>query len=98
MATAVEIGTLIDRDPRVRGGRPKIAGTGVTVMRIVGRYKRGQTPEEIALGYGHISLAQVHAALAYYHANRMEIEADLEAEDAFADAIERGTVQGVSIR
>jgi ABC-type oligopeptide transport system ATPase subunit len=27
----------------------------------------GMTPEEIALEYPHLSLAQVHAALAYYH-------------------------------
>ncbi len=33
MASVVEIGTLIDRDPGVRGGRPKIASTGLTVSR-----------------------------------------------------------------
>jgi uncharacterized protein (DUF433 family) len=33
------------------------------------------TPEEIALEYPHVTLADVHAALAYYHANRDEIEA-----------------------
>ncbi|UXE64941.1 MAG: hypothetical protein KA717_32395 [Woronichinia naegeliana WA131] len=30
----------------------------------------------------HLSLAQVYAALAYYHANRDEIEANLAEEDA----------------
>jgi uncharacterized protein (DUF433 family) len=35
MASAVEIGMLIDRDPAVRGGRPKVAGTGLTVRRMV---------------------------------------------------------------
>ncbi len=30
----------------------------------------------------HLSFAQVYAALAYYHANRDEIEADLIEEDA----------------
>jgi uncharacterized protein (DUF433 family) len=82
MASAVDIGALIDRDPEVRGGRPKIAGTGVTVMRIAGWYKMGRSPEEIAAQYGHLSLAQVHAALAYYHANTEEIEADLANEAA----------------
>lgn len=82
MAIAIEIGRLLDRNPAVRGGRPKIAGTGVTVMRVAGWYKTGLTPEEIATQYGHISLAQVHAALAYYHANSQEIEADLSHEDA----------------
>ena len=78
MATSVKIGTLIDSDPAIRGGRPKIAGTGVTVAVIAGWYKAGMTPEEIALEYPHINLAQVHAALAYYHANRAEIEADID--------------------
>jgi uncharacterized protein (DUF433 family) len=81
MASGVEIGTLIDRDPAIRGGRPKIAGTGLTVRRIVGWYKMGMNPEEITLEYPHLTLAQVHAALAYYHANREEIEADIAQEE-----------------
>jgi uncharacterized protein (DUF433 family) len=89
MESAIDIGTLIVRDPKIRGGRPRLAGTGVTVRRVVGWYRLGLSPEEIAERIGHISLAQVHAALAYYHANREEIEADIQAEDAEADAIER---------
>ena len=84
MALVVEIGTLIDRDPGIRGGRPKIAGTGLTVSRIASWYKMGLTPEEIALEYPHLTLAQVHAALAYYHANREEIEGDSAREEAAA--------------
>ena len=82
MRNALEIGTLIDRDPKIRGGKPKIAGTGVTVMRIAGWYKRGMSPDEISAQYGHLSLAQIHAALAYYHANTEEIEHDLAAEES----------------
>jgi uncharacterized protein (DUF433 family) len=81
MASGVEIGTLIERDPGIRGGRPKIVGTGLTVRRIVGWYKKGMSPEEIALEYPHLNLAQVHAALAYYHANREEIESDIVEEE-----------------
>ena len=88
MASATEIGTLIDRDPKIRGGRPKIAGTGLTVGRIAGWYKMGMTPEEIAREYPHLSLAQVHAALAYYHVNRDKIEADLAQEEAAALQLE----------
>jgi uncharacterized protein (DUF433 family) len=84
MATSVEIGTLIDSAPAIRGGRPKIAGTGLTVSVIVRCYKTGMTPEEIALEYPHINLAQVHAALAYYHANQTEIETDIAQEEAAA--------------
>ena len=77
MATVTDIGTLIVRTPEVRRGRPRVAGTGVTVRRIVGWYKLGLSPEAIADEFGHSSLAQVYAALAYDHANREEIEADL---------------------
>jgi uncharacterized protein (DUF433 family) len=80
MKGLVEIGTLIDSDPAIRRGRPKIAGTGLTVSRIAGWYRAGMTPEEIAFEYDHLNLSQVHAALAYYRANREEIDADMAAE------------------
>ena len=89
MDVAVDIGTLIDRDPVIRGGRPKIAGTGLTVSRIIGWYKMGLSPEEIALEYSHLNLAQVHAALAYYHANRDQIETEIAQEEAYAVKWER---------
>ena len=89
MASVVEIGTLIDRDPAIRGGRPKIAGTGMTVSRIAGCYKVGMTPEDIALEYPHLTLAQVHAGLTYYHANRDEIEAGITQEEVLASDWER---------
>ena len=84
MPATVEIGQLIERRPELRRGRPILAGTGVSVHRVVGWYKLGKSPEEIAENFGHISLAQVHAALAYYHANREEIEGYLEAEESEA--------------
>jgi uncharacterized protein (DUF433 family) len=89
MASVVEIGSLIDRAPQVRGGRPKIAGAGLTVSRIAGWYKSGMNPEEIALEYPHLTLAQVHAALAYYHSNRDEIESEIAREEAGARRWER---------
>ena len=85
----VDIGTLIVQTPDIRGGRPRISGTGVTVQRIVGWYKLGLTPEEIVGEFGHLTLAQVHAAIAYYHANREEIESAIAAEEAEADRLAR---------
>jgi uncharacterized protein (DUF433 family) len=89
MTTTTDIGSMIVRSEDVRGGRPRVAGTGVTVRRIVGWYKLGLTPEEIVDRVGHLSLAHVHAALAYYHANQEEIESDMAAEDAEARALEQ---------
>lgn len=88
MAIGTDIGSLIVRSDDVRGGRPRIAGTGVTVRRIAGWYTQGLTPEEITTEMPHLSLAQVYAALTYYHANRAEIEADMVAEDAEAQHLE----------
>ena len=88
MAKAVEIGSLIDNHPKIAGGRPKIAGTGISVMRLVIFYQSGHSPEEIAAEYPHINLAQVHAALAYYHANRAEIDSAIADERAFFAAAE----------
>ena len=88
MATTTDIGSLIVSTPEVRGGRPRIAGTGVTVQRIVGWYRLGLDAEEIVDRVGHLSLAQVHAALAYYHANRDIIEADIAADETAADTLE----------
>jgi uncharacterized protein (DUF433 family) len=84
----VDIGSLIERNANIRGGRPCVAGTGVSVRRIAQWQKLGLTPQDIAGAFGHLSLAQVHAALAYYHANQSEIDADLEAEELKADDIE----------
>jgi uncharacterized protein (DUF433 family) len=79
---SVEIGSFIVRTPGTVGGRPRIAGTRVTVRSIAICYKQGLSPEEIALQYEHLAVAQVYAALTYYHANQAEIEADIAAEEA----------------
>lgn len=82
MPNVTDIGTLITGTPEIRGGRPIIAGTGTSVRRVAVLYKQGANVEEIARRMQHLTLAQVYAALAYYHANRGEIEADLAEEDA----------------
>ncbi len=89
MATVTEIGSLISRRHEIRGGGRAIAGTGVSVRRIAQWHNNGLIPEEIVRKFGHLSPAQVHAALAYYYANEAEIDADLEAEAREAPALEQ---------
>lgn len=86
MATATDIGAMIAFRRGATGERPCVAGTGVTVRRVAQLHQQGQTPEEISAGFGHISRAQVHAALAYYFANQAEIDGDLSAEAAAYEA------------
>jgi uncharacterized protein (DUF433 family) len=89
MAVATDIGSLITQTPGIHGGRPHIAGTGVTVRRIVMWYKLGLSPEEIAREIDHLTVAQVYAALTYYHTNREAVEADIAVEEAEAERLER---------
>jgi len=85
---SIGVETLLVSSPDIRHGRLRIAGTGITVHRIVEWYKLGNTVEEIARRYGHISVAQIYAALAYYHANRDEIDKEIAFDSADADLAE----------
>ena len=82
---------LIIQTPELRNGRPIIAGTGVTVRTVAGHHKLGLTPEEIADDMG-ISLAGVYAAIAFYHLNCGQIEADIAAnrEEAVMRSMRHG--------
>jgi uncharacterized protein (DUF433 family) len=89
MTITTDIGTFIERSPDIRGGKPCLSGTGVTVHRIVGWYKLGLTPEEILERMGHptLTLAHIFAALTYYQANQAAIEAEIASEEAEAEQL-----------
>ena len=59
-------------------------------MRTIVRWHRsGLTPEEIAVRIGHLSLGQVHAALAFYYANQDLMDREMAEEEAESDRLER---------
>ncbi len=82
--------TLIDHietTPGVCGGRPRIAGHRIRIQDIVVWHERqGFTPAEIVSHHPGITLADVHAALAYYHDHRDDIRQHMEADAARVDA------------
>ncbi len=59
-----------------------ITGTKTSVSRVVVLYKQGANAEEIACRISRLNLAQVYGALAYYHANRDQIETELAESEA----------------
>jgi uncharacterized protein (DUF433 family) len=64
----------IEITPGIAGGKPRIAGHRITVQDIAILHERiGRSPDEIAADHG-LSLADVHAALAWYFDNREEID------------------------
>jgi uncharacterized protein (DUF433 family) len=85
----IDIGAMIARTPEIKRGTPHVAGTGVTVRTIVRWHQSGLEPEQIALRVGHITLAQVHAALAFYYANKQIMDREMAEEKAESDRLER---------
>ncbi len=88
MALTTDIGALIVSLPQKYHGRPHIAETGITVHRIASWYTLGNSPEEIKEQLEHLSLAQVYAALAYYHANKEQIDTELAEDDSDFERLE----------
>ena len=83
--TSVDIGTLITKSPDIYHGRPVITGTRVSIMGVVALHKGGASPGDIARRK-HLTLAQVHAALAYYYANQQQVETEIAEEQTEYDA------------
>jgi len=61
-------------------GVARIAGTRSRVTNVVLDARNGLTPEQIHKEYPHLSMAQIHAALAYYFDHQAELDAAIEAE------------------
>jgi uncharacterized protein (DUF433 family) len=76
----------IEATPGICGGRPRIAGHRIRVMDIVVLHEElGLTPDEIVSTYPSLSLADIHAALAYYFDHRDEVHGDLASDRRLAE-------------
>jgi len=74
----------------VCGGRACIAGHRVRVLDIVIWHEhQGLPPDEIVSQVPSITLADVHAALAYYYDHREEIQEEIRGERADAEQFRR---------
>ena len=66
------------------GGKPVIAGTRIRVWDVYVHHERlGKSPDEIVRAYPHITLADVHAALAYYWDHKDQIDQQMRDADEF---------------
>ena len=72
----------IVKTPGTCSGLARVEGTRITVNLIVREVVRARrTPEEVLIAHPHLTLAQIHAALAYYFDNRTEVDASLQEAD-----------------
>jgi len=65
-----------------QAGCYRIAGTRVSLDSIVYAFLEGDSPETIAQCFPALTLEQVYGAIAYYLANRAEIDSHLRLEEA----------------
>ena len=80
----------IEITPGTCGGKPRIAGHRIRVEDVVVWHERmGHSADEIVSRYPQLSLADVYAALAYYHDHRVEIDGQMEADEKFVEEMRR---------
>ncbi|MCD4726392.1 MAG: DUF433 domain-containing protein [Pirellulales bacterium] len=79
----------IEIAPGVRSGKPRIAGTRICVSDVVIWTEQGRSPYEIVADYPQLTLADVYAALAYYHDHQADIDQQIKESEDFVAAISR---------
>lgn len=74
-----------------RDGVFRIATTRISLDSIVYAFRNGQTPESIAQSFPLLTLEQVYGAIAVYLANKDDVDAYLEREEAEFEAFRQET-------
>jgi len=88
-APTIDLDRFIEIKPGVFGGKPCIAGHRIRVADVAIWHERmGMSADEIASDY-NLSLAEVHAALAYYFDHRDEIEESIRDGLSFAEEMRK---------
>ena len=78
---------LLDED-RV----PMIAGTTMKVIELVlDHLAYGWSPEELHFQHPHLTMGQIHSALAYYWDHKAELDQDIERRLQFVDQVQQTT-------
>ena len=73
----------IEKTSEIRGGKPRLVGTRITVSDIVvWHFRMGLSLEEIAVKYD-LLLSAIYAAISYYFDHKNEIDAEIESNQDF---------------
>jgi uncharacterized protein (DUF433 family) len=78
----------IIQTPGVCRGKPRVDGTRIKVEMIAEWIVHGgRLPAEVQASHPHLTLAQIHSALAYYYDHRAELDASLQEGRRLADEL-----------
>jgi uncharacterized protein (DUF433 family) len=71
---------------------PMIAGTMIKVIELVlDHVAYGWSPEELHFQHPHLTMGQIHSALAYYWDHKAELDQDIERRLQFVDQVQQTT-------
>ncbi len=74
------------------GGVLRITGSRIRVKDVViWHIHQGMSPAEIISKWPHLTLAGIHAALAYYYDRKDEIDAEIDADEAWYEEMKAET-------
>lgn len=74
------------------GRVPGIAGTTMKVVELVtAQQAHGWSPDELAFQFPHLTLGQIHSALAYYWDHQAELDQEIRRRLALVDKLQRRT-------
>jgi uncharacterized protein (DUF433 family) len=90
------IAVHIELTPGTRTGKPRVKGTRITVADIVLWTERGMSTDEIVTAFPQLGLADVYAALAYYHDNQQLIDQQIRASLQFVSQLKADVSQKAS--
>ena len=97
-AANIATNSHIEITPGTCSGKPRIAGHRIRVQDIVLWTEEGRSADEIVADFPQLSLADVYAALAYYHDHREQIDKDIREDEEFFEQMKPKSGPGLPDR
>ena len=80
--------TDINKAKGISGGSPVVKGTRIRVIDVGLEFEYlGLSPDEIVRAHSHISLAQVHEALAYFYRHIREMREKIKKDESYIEKL-----------
>lgn len=88
----------IKRSKNTSGGSPVIKGTRIRVIDIGIEFEYlGMSPDEIIRAHPHVSLAQVHAALAYFYKHIKEMREKIKKDESYTEKLRQKYTSKIAV-
>jgi len=79
-------------------GVARIAGSRIKVLHIAVDKSQGMSVEQIQEAHPHLSLAEIYAALSYYHDHKLAIDKESELDEREVEAMRKAAGQSPVVK